>query len=215
MLPIGPIVLTILAVLIYFGLAERVLARMRIPARPALLLVVAMLLGSTLDVDLAPGLTMNAGGGLVPVLAALWLIATAGDWSESARAVSAAVITASAVYLIGRWFPPGEPTELNLFFLDAQYLYGLTGGIVAFLAGRSRRSAFCAGVLGIFLADLVHYARFVADGARQGLVVNIGGGGFWATTVVAGVLAVLLADFLETRDGLPARPVRGDEHGRS
>lgn len=203
MIPIGPITLTILLVLIYFGLAERVLDRMRLTDRQALLLVGAMLVGSLFDIDLGPGLTVNLGGGVIPAGVALWLILTADRWYEGVRAVAAALVTATAVYLVGRLFPPGEPTELNLFSLDAQYLYGLTAGVVGYLAGRSRRSAFCAGVLGVMLADLAHWAGYVADGLRQDLIVHVGGGGFWDTTVVAGVLAVLVAELIgETREAL-------------
>ncbi|HWI52724.1 MAG TPA: DUF1614 domain-containing protein [Symbiobacteriaceae bacterium] len=211
-MPVGPIMLTILLVLIYFGLVERVLARMRLTERHALLLVGAMLLGSLLDIDLAPGLTINLGGGVIPLGVAAYLIITAGTWYESARAVTAAMITAAAVYLVGRWFPPGEPTELNLFFMDAQYLYGLTAGLVGYTAGRSRRSAFCAGVLGVALADVAHYVAFVMGGERTDLAVHVGGGGFWDTTMVAGVLAVLVAELIgESREALPGGTSAGGD----
>ncbi|HWI64677.1 MAG TPA: DUF1614 domain-containing protein [Symbiobacteriaceae bacterium] len=203
MMPIGPILLTVLLVLIYFGLAERVLDRMRLTDRQAMLLVFAMLIGSPFDLELAPGLTINLGGGVVPFGVAAYLIMTAGTAVESARAIVSAVVTTVAVYYIGRWFPPGEPTELNLFFLDAQYLYGLTAGLVGYMAGRSRRSAFCAGVLGVIFSDLAHYLGYLAAGFRPDLTVRVGGGGFWDTTVVAGVLAVLLAELIgETREAL-------------
>lgn len=197
---------------IYFGLAERVLDRMRLTDRQALLLVGAMLLGSLFDVDLAPGLTINIGGGIIPLGVALYLILTAGTWYESARACAASLVTAGAVYLVGRFFPPGEPTELNLFFLDAQYLYGLTAGLVGYAAGRSRRSAFCAGVLGVILADLAHYVVFATGGMQRDLAVHVGGGGFWDTTVIAGVLAVLVAELIgETREALQGGPSAGGD----
>jgi len=212
MMPVGPILLTILLVLIYFGLAERVLNRMRLSERQALLLVGAMLLGSLFDIDLAAGLTINLGGGVIPLGVAVYLISTAGTWSESARAIAAALVTASAVYLVGRWFPPGAPTELNLFFMDAQYLYGLTAGLIGYTAGRSRRSAFCAGVLGVLLSDVAHYIAFALGGARTDLAVHVGGGGFWNTTMVAGVLAVLVAELIgESREAMQNGPSAGGD----
>jgi uncharacterized membrane protein len=202
-MPVGPILLTILLVLIYFGLAERVLDRMRLTDRQALLIIIAMLVGSLIDVDLAPGLSINLGGGLIPIGVATYLIVTADHWYESVGALAAATVAAGSVYLIGRFFPPGEPTELNLFFLDAQYLYGLAGGLAGYMAGRSRRSAFCAGVLGVAIADVVQYLSFVRDGTRQGIAVAIGGGGIWDTMMIAGVLAVLLAELVgETREAV-------------
>ena len=207
MLPIGPITLTILLVLIYFGLAERVLDRMRLTSRKALLLVAAMLVGSLFDLDLAPGLTINLGGGIFPLGVAIYLMVTAETRHESRRTGTAALVTAGAVYLVGRLFPPGEPTELNLFFLDAQHLYAVTAGLVGYTAGRSRRRAFSAGVFGVILADLAHYFASIWDETARNLAVQVGGGGFWGTTVVAGVLAVLVAELIgESRESLPIRP---------
>lgn len=210
MMPVGPILLTILLVMIYFGLADRVLGLLRLTVRQALLLVGAMLLGSFFDMDLAPGLTINLGGGVIPLGVAIYLIIMAGTALESARAVAATLVTAAAVYLVGRWFPPGQPTELNLFLMDAQYLYGLTAGLVGYSAGRSRRSAFCAGVLGVVLADLVHYVGYAAGGIRSDLAVHVGGGGFWDTTMVAGVLALLVAEIIgDSREALEGESTAG------
>jgi uncharacterized membrane protein len=208
-MPIGPILLTLLLVMIYFGLLERVLDRMRLTDRQALLIVGAMLVGSMIDIDLAPGLSINVGGGLIPLGVVTYLIVTADRWVESVRALAGGVITGATVYLVGRFFPPGQPTELNLFWLDAQYLYGLIGGLVAYTASRSRRSAFCAGVLGVILSDVAHYFRYVRGGARQEIAVAIGGGGFWDTAVVAGVLAVLLAELI----GETVEALQGDARG--
>lgn len=203
MMPVGPILLTILLVLVYFGLAERVLDRMRLTDRQALLILGAMLLGSFIAIDVAPGLSINLGGGVIPVGVATYLIVTADEWQESARAVAAAAVAAGAVYLVGVLFPPGEPTELNLFLLDAQYLYGLAGGLAGYLAGRSRRSAFCAGILGVAISDVAHYLVYARDLTRTDIAVVIGGGGFWDTMMMAGVLAVLLAELIgETREAV-------------
>ena len=206
-MPVGPILLTVLIVLIYFGLLQGVLDRMRLTTGQALLLALAMLLGSAVELDLGPGLSINLGGGVIPLGLVVWLLVTADEWFEPVRAVGAGLVTAGAVYLIGRFFPPGEPTELNLFFMDAQYLYGLVAGLVGYSAGRSRRSAFCAGVLGVILADLAHYAGYIMQGHQRDSVAMIGGGGFQDTAVVAGVLAVLLAELIgETREVLQGGP---------
>ena len=78
--------------------------------------------------------------------------------------------------------------------VDPLYLYGLAAGLVAYLLGRSRRAAFICGVLGVVLADtavaLVNWSR----GVDQTLV--LGGAGAMDTVVIAGLLAVLLAEFV-------------------
>lgn len=210
-MPLGPILLTVLLVLIYFGFLDRVLDRMRLTARQALFLSIAMLAGSLVEIGITTTLSVNLGGGVIPLGIVVYLLTTADEWYEPVRAVAAAAVTAGAVYLVGRWFPPGEPTELNLFFLDAQYLYGLVAGLTGYLAGRSRRSAFCAGVLGVFLADLAHWAWYALPSGQADLVVRIGGGGFQDTAVVAGVLGVVLAEVVgETREAI-SHAAAGDE----
>lgn len=207
-MPVGPILLTILLVMIAFGLADRVLDRMGVGHRLALLMAGAMLAGAAFDLDLAPGLSINVGGGVVPMGAAIYLLVSAGSWDESSRAAGAALAAAGAVYLVGRWFPPGEPTELNLFLMDAQYLYAMTGGVVGFTAGRTPRAGFVAAVLGVMLADLTHYLGYVRDGLRADMVIHLGGGGFWATTMMAGVLALLAAEFVGEPRGALAKGER-------
>jgi uncharacterized membrane protein len=196
MLPVGPILLTILLVLIATGWLDRPLARMGVTVRRALLAVGAMLLLSAVELDLAPGLSINVGGGVLPLGLCTYLLVTGDDWMESARTAGAVVVTAASVYLVGRFFPPGLPTELNLFWLDAQYLYGFVGGLVGVTAGRSRRAAFCAAVTGVMLADLVHYLRYGLDDARPVGHVTMGGSGFWDTALVAGLLATVLAEWV-------------------
>jgi uncharacterized membrane protein len=205
MMPAGPILLVILLVLICFGLVDGVLERMGVSHRHALLSVGAMLAGAALEIDLAPGLSINVGTGVVPLAAALYLMVTSATWDESARAFGAVLATAGGVYLVGRWFPPGEPTELNLFLMDAQYLYAMTAGLVGFTAGRSHRAGFVAAVLGVMLADLTHYLGYLQVGLRADVVVHLGGGGFWATTMLAGVLALLVAAFVGEPRGVVAK----------
>lgn len=205
MMPAGPILLTVLLILIAFGLIDGVLAQMRVGHRLALLLVGAMLVGAAFDIDLAPGLSINLGGAVVPLGAAIYLLVSAESREESARAIGAVLATAGAVYLVGRWFPPGEPTELNLFLMDAQYLYALTAGLVGFTAGRSPRPGFVAAVVGVILADLTHYLGYLQDGLRADQVVHLGGGGIYATTMMGGVLSLLAAEFVGEPRGAVAK----------
>ena len=65
-LPIGVILLIIVAILIFFGVLHRVLDRMRLSDRAALAIIVAMAAGTFLDVTLLRTpvtVKMNIGGG--------------------------------------------------------------------------------------------------------------------------------------------------------
>ncbi len=185
---IGMILLVVIALLILFGVLQRVLDRMALTDRQALACVAAIFIGGWLpDINLGM-VTLNIGGALVPLLVCIYLFFHAGTGKERLRAIVAAVVTAAAVYAIGLFFP-ADPVTMPF---DPMILYGLCGGIVAWLLGRSRRSAFIAGVLGILLADaavgIVNWSR----GINQ--VVHLGGAGALDAVVLSGIGAVLLCE---------------------
>jgi len=187
--------LVLVLILTYFGFLDRTLIRMGLTVRQALVALLLMLLGSRFTFALAPGLLLNVGTGLVPGAAAVYLLLTAGPAQSSIRTLGAALATAGAVYLVGIWFPPGQPTELNFFYVDAQHIFAAMAGVVGYAAGGTRRSAFAAAVLGTMLADVAHHAVQRWEGLPP-VPIQVGGGGFWGTGVVAGFLALALADLL-------------------
>jgi len=194
-MPMGPIALVLALILTYFGFLDRTLAQMGLTVRQALLAILLMLLGSGSALTLAPGLFLNVGVGLVPASAAVCLLLTARSLRVAVRTLAAVVATAGAVYLVGVWFPPGQPTELNFFYVDAQHIFAAMGAVVGYAAGGTRRSAFVSAVLGIMLADLLHYAVRRWEG-QPPVPIQVGGGGFWGTAVVAGLAALALAHLL-------------------
>ena len=104
--------------------------------------------------------------------------------------MAAGVITAIAVYAIGLLFP-SDPTAMPI---DPMLLYGLAGGAIAWLLGRSRRSAFIAGVLGIVLSDLFVGLLNWANGIDQ--TIRLGTAGAVDAVVISGVVAVMLCELL-------------------
>ena len=116
--------------------------------------------------------------------------ARAGSAKERLRALAATLVTAAAVYAIGRFFP-NEPETMPF---DVNYLYGIAAGLIAYVFGRSRRSAFIAGVTGMLLADVAQAVMLWTDGIDQTL--RLGGAGMLDTIVISGVSAVLFAELL-------------------
>lgn len=220
MMPIGPMALIVLLILTAFGFLDGLLPRMRLTVRQALTLILLMLATSGLRISLTPGLVLGVGTGLVPLGVVAYLLLTADSWREALRILGAALVTGAAVYLVGLWFPPGQPTELNFFYLDAQYIFGLMAAVVGYGVGGNCRAAFSAAVLGVMLADVAHHMVNRWDGAPTTALIQVGGGGFWATGVVAGLLAVALVAVLgEFGDSLPETAAKpdctesgGDEH---
>jgi uncharacterized membrane protein len=197
--PTGLIVLVAITVLVYFGLLQRVLDRMHLTDKEALFFLALMILGAYINIPLwrRPSLTINVGGGLVPIILAGYVMSRVGTVQEWQRAVLATIITAIGIYTAGRLLP----SEPGTMILDPTYLYALLGGTVAYLSGRSRRGAFIAGMLGVILSDLGHFVRLVM--LRLPGRTVIGGAGAYDTVILSGMLAVSLAEIVgETREKL-------------
>ncbi|SFQ96644.1 DUF1614 domain-containing protein [Desulfoscipio geothermicus] len=216
-LPIGIIVLIAVSILIYFGLAQRVLDRMRLSDRAALGIIALLAVGSFIDIPLSTGrydVSVNLGGALVPLGVAIYLLTRAGTDREWGRALLAAVITGAVIFGVGNLMGRTEIEPGGRFFgyLDALWVYPIIGGLVAYIAGRSRRSAFIAATLGLMLVDVAYLVWLVYTGAPAGRVA-IGGAGAFDGIVLAGIVAVLLAEIIgETRERLQGGPA---SEGRS
>ena len=207
---IGTIVLTVVAVLIFFGALERVLDRMRLTDRAALLLIAAMFVGTLLPNIQLGRVSLGIGGAVIPLGVCVYLLIRASESKEVWRSLIGAVLTGAAVFGLSMLLPD-EPEEM---FMDPNLLYGLAGGAIAWLLGRSRRGAFICGVMGVILADVATAILNWSRGVDQRLV--LGGAGIADTVVISGVLAVLLAELvgeIAERVARSRRPAR--EGGRA
>lgn len=206
--PLGIIVLIIVSVLVYFGLAQRLLDRMRISDKTALGILIAMIVGSFINIPIPIGrvsTSINVGGGLIPIGLSVYLLTRAGTTKEWLRAIIATVITGGVIYYIGTYLMTGHPGGGPFDFIDPLWLYPIVGGLVAYIAGRSRRSAFVAASLGVMLLDVFNWIYLVRTGTPGR--VNIGGAGAFDSIILAGLVAVLLAEIIgETRERLQGGP---------
>lgn len=199
-MPTGTALLLIVAALIYFGVGQRLLDRMRLTDTQALIAIVLMIGGSFITIPLRTGRTdisLNLGGGLVPLALVAYLLIKADTAKERVRAVVAALVTAGIVYGVSQLtdFDPSSPS----FFIDPLWLFSIVAGIVGYLSGRSRRASFIAGVLGLFAVDVVHLVQALASNMATRVV--LGGAGVFDAMIVAGLIAVALAEFVgETRE---------------
>lgn len=187
--PFGMIALIVVSILIYFGLAHRVLDRMRLNDRSALIIIAAIIIGSFIDVPITPRITINLGG-IITVGVAVYVLLGAGTTWEKVRALIAAAVTGLVLFIAARYLG-AEPEQI---FIDPIYIYPLVAGIVGYLAGRSRRGAFFAAVIGVLALDVGQYIYLIRTGVRG--VVHVGGAGAFDSLVLAGILAVLLAEFV-------------------
>ncbi|GAB6182197.1 DUF1614 domain-containing protein [Desulfotomaculum defluvii] len=209
--PLGLIVLIVVSLLIFFGIAQRALDRMRLSDKGALAVILALIVGSFINIPI-PGLRVpleiNVGGALIPVALAIYLLAKAGTGKEVTRALISSVLTGIVIYFISTRFMSGlgEPAGGALNFVDPLYVFPIIAAIIAYLAGRSRRSAFIGATLGIILWDVANYFYMLQNNATNA-TKSIGGAGAFDTIVISGILAVLIADLIgETRERLQGGP---------
>jgi membrane-associated HD superfamily phosphohydrolase len=184
--------LTILAVVIYLGLLQRTLDRMRLSDRAALIIIAIFIVATWLP-EVPIGLArINIGGTLVPLGLAIYLIGTAGTYREQVRGTAAIIVTAIGVLILD-WLLPQEPGAM---FIDPLYVYGLAAGVIGYLAGRSRRSAFVGGMMGVLLADVMILFMQLPLTSTYQL-----GGGVLDSSLIAGLIGVGAAEiFGEARE---------------
>ncbi|MGI9952873.1 DUF1614 domain-containing protein [Moorellaceae bacterium AZ2] len=207
--PLGVIVLVIVFLLIYFGLAQRVLDRLYLSDKAALALVAAILVGSFINIPLSRGRivsSINVGGGLIPLGLAIYVLYRCGTRREVGRALVAAAVTAGVIFAVNSWLMRGkEPWDFAMNVLDPLYYYPLVAGVTAYLVGRSRRAAFVAAILGVLLLDLIDYLVLAVSGVRG--TVAVGGAGVLDVSLLSGIVAVLLAELIgESRERLQGGP---------
>lgn len=201
---VGRLILLSLALLIFFGVAERVLDRMHMSNKGALLVIAAIVVGSFINLTLYRSdlltVRLNLGGALVPLGVAVYVWMKAGTGKEKMRSLLGAVLTTAAIWLLGMFVQNEYALPVDII-----YLYPIIAGLVGYLFGRSRKGAFVAAVLGVLLFDVSHGIYLIWN--RIPGLVHFGGGGMYDSVVLAGVLAVCLAELIgESRERLQGGP---------
>lgn len=185
---LGMILLVALSLLILFGAMQRVLDRMGLTDRQALACAAAIFIGGWLP-DIPFGrFTINPGGALIPLFVCAYLILRAGTNKERMRCLIASALSAASIYAVSVFFP-ADPESMPF---DPMILYGAFSGLIAWFLGRSRRSAFVAGILGVILADSV--VGFINWQSGISQVVHLGGAGALDAVVFSGLSAVLICE---------------------
>ena len=206
---VGIVLLTVATVLILAGVAHRVLDRMHLSDRAALLFLLAMIAGSFIEIPLVRGpspVTVNLGGAVLPVALAVYVLTRAGTAWERWRAIIAVVVSTAAIYGLAKYVNFGE----KAMPVEPIYLWAVIAAVLSYLVGRSRRTAFVSATLSMVLLDLIHVFETGLRGVRA--ATRIGGAGAFDGIVLAGILAVVLAEiFGEARERLAGGPQGGPE----
>lgn len=187
----GLVLLVIAGVLVLLGVGQRVLDKLRLTDRQALLFIALIIAGGFIpDIPVTPLFAFNIGGALIPLGLCVYLWIKADTTGERVRAIAAALVTGAAVYFLGRLMPD-EPEDI---VIDPGYMHGLAAGVIGYIFGKSRRGAFIAGVVGVMLSSVLTAVQVWNRGISQRLV--LGGAGAFDVIVISGLIAVLLSELI-------------------
>lgn len=191
---VGIILLILIGLVIYLGAAHRVLDRLYLTDTTALFIIALLIIGSFFDLTISrnPLLTINLGGAVIPLILSIYVLTKADSRKEWIRTIVAVVLTAAAIYGISLIFSDFGHGRGDI--IDPMYIFAISGGIIAYLLGRSRRGSFIAGTLGYLLFNIFTFFR--AFTGRITAQVRIGGAGVFDSIVISGVFAVVLAELL-------------------
>lgn len=196
----GMIFLAVVTVLILMGVGHRVLDRLRLTDKSALAILIAIVISTIFipDINITENVSVNVGGFIIPMGLAIYLFIKAETRKERTRALIGAVASGIAIYLVQRFVLPEDPEAM---VIDPNYVYPIVGATIAYLLGRSRRGAFIAGVVGVVISDLIQLILNNINNIPA--PTRFGGAGGVDTTVITGILAVLIAEIVgETRERL-------------
>ena len=201
-LPFSVTLLGIVTVVVFLGLGQRVLDRMRLTGFEALIILILMIIGHFLPtITLSRGVDVNLGG-LIPLGVVIYLLVTTSGL-EQRRALGISLGTAILIWLTDTFLP------LQPGLLDPVFSGGIFAGLLATIWGRSRRGAFIAGILGILLVDLANTLQLRVQGIQQR--ITIGSGGLFSSIVICSFLAVAITEIIgEVRETIHLRGEHDD-----
>ena len=109
---LGMILLILVSILILLGAGQRVLDRLRLSDKLALLFIALIVaLGFVPDIRITETFAFNLGGAVVPLALCVYLFLKADTAWERWRSILASLVTGVAVFLIGM-FAPDEPEAM-------------------------------------------------------------------------------------------------------
>lgn len=185
-------VITALIILIMFGAGQRLLDKMRMTDRWALVVLAAIIIGIIIPpISIGSNFSFSIGGFLIPIGICVYLMVKAGWSKDLLRAIVGTILTSILIVLVQILMPSATPQDI---VVDNTYIYGVIAGLVAYLLGRSRRNAFICSVLGLTLASVGVFVYNLVMGVVTPL--NLGVGGAFDSIIIATLIAVGLAELV-------------------
>lgn len=185
---IGLVLLGIIAVLLFFGAAEKYFDRLGLTSWLAFLLVLALIIGAVMPEVRAGTFVMTVGGFAVPLVAFIVLLGLNVRHGTVMRGVLSLVIVAMAVVafrlLIG--------TETETQVLVGSLLTGFVGGALAYLAAGTRLGTLAGALGGCVIGDAVSAGLATMFFGAESYV--LGGYGIFDSMIIAAVFGLVVAE---------------------
>lgn len=190
----GLVVLTVILITLMCGAGQRILDKMRLNDKWALILVLAMVVGILIPpIKITSNFSFSIGGFLIPFGICIYMLIANGLNFDLFRAIMGTIITAGLI-LLAQWLLPSKTPEDIV--VDITIIYGIIAGLVAYILGRSRRNAFICSVFGLTLASVIQF--FISMAKGQIVPLSLGSGGAFDSMVLSIVIAVGLCELVGT-----------------
>ena len=188
---IGLILLSVLAVLIFFGVAERFFRRIGVPDWLAFVLVLSFVIGAVVpEIQIGAGMTLNVGGFIIPAAFVILLFSISPVKKESFHVCLATIFVAGVTVAIRMLVRP----DSGILFLVTAVVTGLLCGTVAYLMGRTRIATLVGAVTGIVIGDIINN---ISLWFLHGTSVSLGANGVFDSVVIATITGVALVEVIE------------------
>ena len=185
------IILSIIILLIMFGVGQRILDSLRLSDQSALLILFAICVGLIIPpIWIGEYFCFSIGGFLIPLALSVYLLISCGWSRDLLRGVVGTLVVAGIIYAL-EWVLPADPEEM---IIENTYVYGIVAGIVAYVLGRSRRNAFISCLFGLTLASVIQWVVNFTTGTPS--ILGLGVGGAFGAYIVSIVISVAVSEFL-------------------
>ncbi len=184
-------IVSVLILLVMFGVGQRILDSLRLSDKEALVILVLICVGLLIPpIWIGEYFCFSIGGFLLPFALSVYLLISCGWSRDLVRAVVGTIVVAGLIYGL-EWIMPADPEDV---IIDNMFVYGVVAGVVAYVLGRSRRNAFVSCLFGLTLAQVVQW--IVNFALKTPSILGLGVGGAFGAYVVSIVIAVAVSEFL-------------------
>lgn len=185
---IGLIILGILAVMLFFGAAEKYFDRLGLTSWLTFLLILALIVGAVVPEIKTEGFIMTVGGFIIPLIVGVIILIFAVKDGEALR-TSLAIPVVAALTVMFRLVIGVNSTAT---VLATSLLIGFVGGAAAYLAAGSRLGTLAGALGGCIIGDAISAALLRGLFGYQTL--TLGGYGIFDGMIIAATFGLIMAE---------------------